>query len=90
MAAPTTKKQLQSFKVAFNYYRDMWKHRSNILTPLSSMTFKQAKWNWSLKWQKIFDTIKKKLSRETLLSFPNYNKPFVIHTHASKLRLGAV
>ena len=30
------------------------------------------------------------LSRETLLSYPNFNSPFVIHTNASKLQLGAV
>ena len=45
IAVPTTKKQLQSFLWLINYYRDMWKHRSNISTPLSSMTSKQAKWN---------------------------------------------
>ena len=51
----------------------MWKHRSGILTPLSSMTSKQAKWNWSKAYQKAFDTIKKLVSRETLLSYPNFN-----------------
>ena len=68
----------------------MWNHRSGILTPLSSMTSKQAKWNWNKECQKAFDTIEKVVSRETLLSYPNFNKPFVIHTDASKLQLGAV
>ena len=90
IAVPTTKKQLRSFIGLINYYRDMWQHRSGILTPLSSMTSKQAKWNWSKECQKAFDTIKKLVSRETLLSYPNFNKPFVIHTDASKLQLGAV
>ena len=69
----------------------MWKHRSGILTPLSGMTSKQAKckWNWSKECQKAFDTIKKLVSRETLLSYPNFNKPFIIHMEASKLLLGA-
>ena len=44
-ASPTTEKQLQSFIGLINFYRDMWKQRSGILTPLSSMTPKQAKWN---------------------------------------------
>ena len=43
IAPPTTKKQLRSFIGLINYYRDMWKHRSDILTPLSAMTSKQAK-----------------------------------------------
>ena len=33
---------------------------------------------------------KRLVYRETLLSYPNYNKPFVIYTDASKLQLGAV
>ena len=90
IAAPTTKKQLRSFIGLINYYRDMWKHRSGILTPLSSMTSKQAKWNWDDKCQKAFDTIKKLVARNTLLSYPNFNETFDIHTDASKLQLGAV
>ena len=81
----------------------MWKHRSEILTPSSSVTSKQAKWNWSKECQKAFDTIKKLVSRETLvsypkklvsretlLSYPKVNEPFGIHTDASKLQLGSV
>ena len=31
-----------------------------------------------------------KFSRETLLVYPNFNKPSVIHTKASKVQQGAV
>ena len=47
IAVPKTKRQLRSFIGLINYYRDMWKHRSGILTPLFSMTSKQAKRKWS-------------------------------------------
>ena len=43
IAVLTTKKQLRSFIGLINYYRDMWRQRSKILTPLSNMTPKQAK-----------------------------------------------
>ena len=69
-------------------YRDMWKHRRCILTPLSSMTSKQAKQNKSKEFQNAFDRIEKLVSSETLFSYPNFNKPFVIHTCANKLQLG--
>ena len=36
----------------------MWKYRSGIMTPLSSITSKQANWNRSKEYQKAFDTIK--------------------------------
>ena len=51
IAVPTNKKQLRSFIGVVNYYRDMWKHRSDILTPLPQMTSKQATWNWSKEHQ---------------------------------------
>ena len=80
IVVPTTKKQLQSFTELIDYYRDMWKHRSDILTALSSITSTQAKWYWSKEYKNAFDKIKKTISRETLLSYPNFNKPFEIHT----------
>ena len=54
------------------------------------MTYKQTKWNWGKECKKAFDTIKKLVSRETLLSYPFFNRSSVIHTDASKLQLGAV
>ena len=42
------------------------------------------------KHQKAFNAIKKIISRKTLLSYPNFDKPFDIHTNASDLQLGTV
>ena len=66
-----SKKQLRSFIGLIDYYNNMWKHRSGILTRLSSMTSKQAKWNWNKEYKMAFDTIKKLVSTDTLLSYPN-------------------
>ena len=54
------------------------------------MTSKQATGNWTKEHQKAFAHMKKSISRETLLVYPNFSKPFVIHTDASKVQLGAV
>ena len=90
IAVPTTKKQLRGFIGLINYHRGILKHRSGILTSLSGMTSKQANWNWSKECKKAFDTMKKLVFRENLLSYPNFNKPFVIHTDTGKLQLGSV
>ena len=37
----------------------MWKHRSDILTPLTKMTSKQATWNWTEEHQNAFEQMKK-------------------------------
>ena len=90
IVVPTSKKQLRSFIGLINYYRDIWQHRSKILNPSSSMSSKQAKWNYRKEYHKVFDKIKMIVPRETLLSYPNFNKPFEIHMDASKLQLGSV
>ena len=90
IAVPKNKKQLCSFIGLINYYRDMWIKRSEVLSPLTSMTSKEAKWNWTNECQMAFDTIKKIVSREVLLSYPDFSDTFEIHTDASKYQLGAV
>jgi hypothetical protein len=90
MQPPTTKRQLRRFLGMVNYYRDMWQRRSHILAPLTSLSAKTAKWNWSDECNDSFETIKRAIARETLLNFPDFNKEFHIYTDASDYQLGAV
>jgi RNase H-like domain found in reverse transcriptase len=87
--APTTHKQLRRFIGMVNYYRDMWPQRSHFLAPLSSMTLAKVIWTWTTEHQEAFDQMKAHIAKETLLTFPNFNKEFEIHMDASKLQLGA-
>ena len=87
---PTSVKQVRKFIGMVNFYRDMWRKRSELLAPLTRLTSKDAKFKWTEVEQKAFEDIKRILSRETLLAYPDFNKPFVIHTDASKTQLGAV
>ena len=73
-----------------NYYRDMWVHRSELLAPLSRLTSSTVPWQWTDVEQTAFEKVKKIISKQTLLSFPDFSKPFVIHTDASHTQLGAV
>ena len=68
----------------------MWIRRSDTLAPLTALTSKEAKWRWTEVEQKAFDTMKKIVSRETLLAYPDFSEPFEIHTDASHTKLGAV
>ena len=87
---PTNKKQLRSFIGMINYYRDMWKHRSVVLEPLTALTSSKVKWKWTEMEQKAFDKMKDILSKEVMLSYPDFNKPFTVHTDASDKQIGAV
>ena len=87
---PKSRRQLRHFLGMVNYYRDMWRRRSHLIAPLTSMVSKDSKWVWGPEQQKAFDAIKQLISKETLLAFPDFSKTFHVHTDASDYQLGAV
>ena len=90
IAEPKNKKELRAFIGIVNYYRDMWVRRSHLLAPLARLTSKTVKWQWGDKERQSFNDMKRVISAETLLAYPNFNEEFVIHTDASHYQLGAV
>ena len=90
MARPKTKKQLRGFIGLVNYYRYMWRKRSHLLTPLSEMAGKNKPFKWTEECEKSFREVKKVISEEVLLSFPDYTKKFELYTDASDYQLGAM
>ena len=68
----------------------MWIRRSEVLAPLMRLTSANVKFEWTDVEQMAFDKIKQIVGRETLLSYPDFNLPFEIHTNASHTQLGAV
>ena len=63
---------------------------TELLAPLSSLTSKTVKWVWTEVHQAAFDNMKKAIARDTILAYPDFNKPFDVHTDSSKVQLGAV
>ena len=90
IATPKSIKDVRKFVGMVNYYRDMWFRRSDILAPLTRLCSKKAKFTWTDDQQKAFDTMKKMITRETLLVYPDFTSKFEIHTDASHTQLGAV
>ena len=89
IAPPKTRKQLRGFIGMVNYYRDMWPKRSHLLAPLTSLTSKNVKFKWTEEHQKAFDAVKAVIAQETMLTYPDFSKPFHLHADASKIQLGA-
>jgi RNase H-like domain found in reverse transcriptase len=57
---------------------------------LTSVTSSKVKFEWLPTHQQAFDKIKKVIETEVLLLYPDFVKPFQIHTDASDHQLGAV
>ena len=70
----------------------MWQRRSHILAPLTEASSgpKGLKIKWTDDLEQAFCNLKKMISEETLLTYPDWTKPFTIHTDASDSQLGAV
>ena len=90
LQAPKIKRQLRHFLGMVNHYRDVWRKRSHILAPLTALTSKDVPYTWGEEQQKALEEMKRVMSLETLLTFPDFTKPFHIYTDASKYQLGAV
>jgi len=61
-----------------------------ILAPLTALTSETVPLQWTEQHEKYFQLIKKIMSRETLLAYPQFDKLFIIHTDDSHAQLGSV
>ena len=73
-----------------NYYRYLWQQRSHILAPLNALASPKKPWKWTKECQTAFEELKRVVSHETLLTFPDFNEEFHVYTDASDYQLGAV
>lgn len=91
MQPPKNTKELRAFLGLVTYYRDMWPKRSHVLAPLTDLLSKSTqKWQWTAECQTAFEEMKRLVTADTLLVYPDHNKPFHIETDASDRQLGAV
>ncbi|XP_073153207.1 uncharacterized protein [Henckelia pumila] len=82
--------EIRSFLGLAGYYRRFIQDFSKIALPLTSLTRKSVKFEWSDQSEKSFLELKEKLMTAPVLAIPKGIGRFVIYTDASKYGLGAV
>ena len=90
---PETYTQFHKFCGLVGHYRRFIKGFANIACPLYDMLGKEVKMGLvdlcSEAWE-VVDILKRKVQSVPILVFPDFDKPFLLETDASKKGLGAV
>jgi len=91
MARPHTKKELRRLLGAFRYYRDYIEHYAHIVKPLTDLTGKKVPniLPWKKCHQQAYELLRSKLRSSHVLRIPRVGDPFVLHTDASGVAVGA-
>ncbi len=91
---PTKAPDLRSFLGFTGYYQRFIKNYSHIAKPLhvlvADVEARRMEYEWSEACQEAFDALKTRCVEAPILAYPNFDKPFIVHTDASGIGLGAI
>ncbi|KAL0554138.1 hypothetical protein IC582_008052 [Cucumis melo] len=87
---PTSATEVRSFLGLAGYYRRFIEDFSRLALPLTALTRKNVKFEWSDKCEQSFQELKKRLVTAPILALPVTGKDYVIYCDASRLGLGCV
>ena len=87
---PRTVKQVQAFLGFGNFYRRFIRDYSTLAKPLTELTKKAAKFEWSEQCEQAFQILKTKFTEEPILRMPDLSAPFQVECDASKVATGGV
>ena len=82
--------KLRSFLGAVGYYRKFIKNLALIAKPLFKLLKKNTEFEWNNEADVAFKMLKEKLIKTPILIPPNFEKPFIIRTDASRSGIGGV
>jgi len=88
--APKTVKEIRAFIGLAGYYRRHVRNFAKLAKPLTNLTKKDVPYEWTGEHQNAFEELKKSLSTEPLLIYPDFKQPFIVACDASTKAIGAV
>ena len=72
------------------WYQKFISSFTDLAEPLYQLRQKNTDWVWSPKCQTAFDILRCALTSDPILGYPDGCSPFVLHTDASNVGMGAV
>jgi len=87
---PRNVREVRQFLGMLSWYRRFLENFSVRARPLTRLTSKKQKWQWTDKEENAFTSLKAALTTAPVLACPDFTKTFVLQTDASNIGLGAV
>jgi len=72
------------------YYRRFFQNFSKIFTPLTNLTKKATRDEWTEQCEEAFWELRNRLTSAPILALPTVDKNFVVYNNASRSGLGCV
>jgi len=82
--------KIHSFLGLAGYYRRFIEGFSTIAIPMTRLTRKETKWEWTDECEQSFQELKKRLTTALVLTLPSGTEGFVVYSDASGKGLGCV
>jgi len=87
---PKNPTDVRSFLGFTGFYRYFIPNYSRVTRPLLDLTKKAMPWVWTEAQMTAFEMLKKLMCSKPVLTQPQYDKPFMVHTDASAYGMGAI
>jgi len=87
---PRNPTDVRSFLGFTGFYRYFIPNYSCVARPLLDLTKKATPWVWTKAQMIAFETLKKLMCSKPVLTQPQYDKPFVVHTDALAYGVGTI
>ena len=90
MKRPTTQKEVCCFVGMVNFYRDLYPKRAATLAPLTNLCRQKKQFSWEEEQEQAFTKIKDLMAQDAMLTYPQFDKPFIVYTNASEKQIGGI
>lgn len=90
LAPPADVSQLKTFLGLVNYHKRQIDNLAGTAAPLYKLMCKDTKWEWSKECQRSFETLKRQLSSNPVMGYPDVNREFVLYTDMSNARIAGI
>ena len=87
---PNTTKKLKGFLGMRGYYRCFIPNFSKIVKTLTNLLKNNTHFIWNVDTDAAFNTLRKVLTSQPLLEYPDFSKPFILTTDARNDALGTI